>query len=53
MASGADANIEIRELGADRIELIREIDRSEHIDLQYTVKDGRLRSERVEFGVPL
>ncbi|MDJ0496735.1 MAG: GNAT family N-acetyltransferase [Acidimicrobiia bacterium] len=44
--------IEIRQLGADNIELIREIDRSEHIDTQYTVKGGRLHSERVGFDVP-
>ena len=52
MTSDAGGKIEIRELDADRIELIREIDRSEHIDVQYAVKDGRLRSERVDFEVP-
>lgn len=52
MTSAPGGRIEIRELGADCIELIREIDRSERIDMQYTVKDGRLRSERVEFEVP-
>jgi GNAT superfamily N-acetyltransferase len=52
MTSGPGARIEVRELGADCIELIREIDRSEHIDMQYTVKDGRLCSERVDFEVP-
>jgi len=52
MTSEAGGTIEIRELGADRIELIREIDRSEHIDMHYTVKDGRLHRERVEFEVP-
>jgi len=52
MASDAAGRIEIREFGADGIELIRQIDRSEHIDMQYSVRDGRLRSERVEFEVP-
>ena len=52
MTSDPSERIEIRELGAACIELIREIDRSEHIDMQYTVTDGRLRSERVEFEVP-
>ncbi len=52
MGSGARGRIEIRELGPDGIELIREIDRSEHIEVQYSVKDGRLRTQRVEFEVP-
>jgi len=52
MTSDAGGRIEIRELGSDRIELIRAIDRSEHIDTLYTVEDGRLRSEQVEFEVP-
>ena len=52
MASAVGGRIEIRELGLDGIDLIREIDRSEHIDKQYSVKDGRLCSERVEFEVP-
>jgi ribosomal protein S18 acetylase RimI-like enzyme len=52
MTAEAGGTIEIRELGADRIALIREIDRSEHIDMLYTVEDGRLRSEQVEFEVP-
>jgi GNAT superfamily N-acetyltransferase len=52
MTADAGGRIEIRELGVEGVELIREIDRSEHIDVQYTVKDGRLRSERVEFEVP-
>ena len=52
MASDGGGRIEIRELGTDGIELIREIDRSEHIDRQYSVEDGRLRSERVAFEVP-
>ncbi len=52
MISDPGGRIEIRELAADCIELIREIDRSEHIDTQYTVKDGRLSSERIQFEVP-
>jgi ribosomal protein S18 acetylase RimI-like enzyme len=52
MASETGDSIEIRELGADGIELIRQIDRSEHIDTLYTVKDGRLDSESVEIDVP-
>ena len=52
MASQMGGGIEVRELGADGIELIREIDRSEHIDVLYTVEDGRLHSDRVEFEVP-
>lgn len=52
MTSDVSDRIEIRELGAESIELIREIDRSERIDMQYTVKDGRLHSDRVEFEVP-
>jgi ribosomal protein S18 acetylase RimI-like enzyme len=52
MTSDAGVGIEIRELAAEGIELIREIDRSEHIDVLYTVKDGRLHSQRVDFEVP-
>lgn len=52
MTTDTGGRIEIRTLEAADIELIREIDRSEHIDLQYTVEDGRLRSDRVEFDVP-
>ncbi|MDJ0952714.1 MAG: GNAT family N-acetyltransferase [Acidimicrobiia bacterium] len=52
MASNTGDEIEVRELAANSIELIREIDRSEHIDVLYTVDDGRLHSERVEIEVP-
>jgi len=52
MTSDPGGRIEIRELGADCIELIREIDRSEHIDVHYAVRDGRLRGEHVDFEVP-
>jgi ribosomal protein S18 acetylase RimI-like enzyme len=44
--------IEIRELGAEGVELIREIDRSEHVETLYTVEDGRIVSESVDFDVP-
>ncbi|MDX2468580.1 MAG: GNAT family N-acetyltransferase [Acidimicrobiia bacterium] len=47
-----DGTIETRELGADGIELLREIDRSEHIDTRYTVEDGRMVGARVEWEVP-
>jgi len=52
MVSDAFGHIELRELGAEGIELIREIDRSERIDTRYTVKDGRLHGQRVDFDVP-
>lgn len=52
MPADAVGTIEVRELGADRIELIRQIDRSEHIDTLYAIKDGRLHSESVEVDVP-
>ena len=52
MTAAPGGRIEIRELGTEDIELIREIDRSEHVDTLYTVTDGRLHSERVEFEVP-
>ncbi|MGI9610177.1 MAG: GNAT family N-acetyltransferase [Acidimicrobiia bacterium] len=52
MTADQGGRIEIRELEADGIERIREIDRSEHIDVQYTVNGGRLSSEPVEFEVP-
>lgn len=44
--------IEIRELGAEGIKLIREIDRSESVDTLYTVEGGRIISETAEFEVP-
>lgn len=52
MTSDAFGRIDVRKLGADRIELIRQIDRSEHVDTLYTVKDGRLHRESVEIDVP-
>lgn len=52
MTPDAGGRIETRELGTDGIELIRKIDRSEHIDTLYTVEDGRLDSESVDFDVP-
>lgn len=51
MTAEERGTIEIRELGAEGVEHIREIDRSEHIDTQYTVEGGRLVSESVEFEV--
>ena len=52
MTTDTADRIVIRELGADGIEPIREIDRSELIETQYTVKDGQLHSEHVTFEVP-
>jgi predicted N-acetyltransferase YhbS len=52
MAADEGARIEVRELGASDIELIREIDRSEHIDTLYKVEEGRLHGERVDLDVP-
>ncbi|MDJ0665596.1 MAG: GNAT family N-acetyltransferase [Acidimicrobiia bacterium] len=52
MASDSSQAIEIRKLGTDGIELIREIDRSEHIDTLYTVKESGLLAESVDFDVP-
>ena len=52
MTSSSSEAIEIRELGTDGIELIREIDRSEHIDTLYTVKEGQIQAETVDFDVP-
>ena len=52
MASEVGGAVEIRELGTGDIELIREIDRSEHIDTLYTVKESRLHAESVDLDVP-
>lgn len=42
MAAEEAAVIEIRELGTECIELIREIDRSESVDTLYNVEGGRI-----------
>jgi ribosomal protein S18 acetylase RimI-like enzyme len=34
--------VDVRRLGPDDVALVGEIDRSEHVELQYTVVDGRL-----------
>lgn len=52
MTATEGGTIEIRELGEEGIELIREIDRSEHIDSLYTVEDGEIVAESVDFDVP-
>ncbi|MCP4964086.1 MAG: GNAT family N-acetyltransferase [bacterium] len=52
MTSDAVRRIEVKELGPEDIELIRQIDRSEYIDTLYTVKDGRLHANSVEIDVP-
>jgi ribosomal protein S18 acetylase RimI-like enzyme len=43
---------EIRLLGPEDIELIGEIDRSEHMETEYSVVGGRLESRRVDFDIP-
>lgn len=43
---------EIRLLGPSDIELIAEIDRSEHMDVEYTVAAGRLTAYHVDIDVP-
>jgi ribosomal protein S18 acetylase RimI-like enzyme len=50
--SDPNGTIEIRELAPDGIELIREIDRSEHVDRHYAVRGGRLQSADVDIDVP-
>jgi GNAT superfamily N-acetyltransferase len=35
-------SIDVRTLGADDLDLIGEIDRSEHVEVEYTVVDGRI-----------
>ena len=44
--------IDVRVLPADRIGLIAEIDRSEHIDTLFEVRAGELTSHPVEIDVP-
>ena len=48
----AGGRIEVKELEAGSLALIREIDRSEHIEVLYTVEDGQLHAETVDFEVP-
>ena len=43
---------EIRLLGPGDIDMIGEIDRSEYMDVEYSVAGGRLRSRRVDFAIP-
>lgn len=44
--------IEIRQLASDDMGLIAGIDRSEHMDVQFAVSDGRLTARRVSIDVP-
>lgn len=44
--------MEVRRLPADRITLVGEIDRSEHVTTGYTVRDGALVAEEVDWRVP-
>lgn len=52
MTRATASSIEIKQLETDDIELIRTIDRSEHIDTLYTVKDGQLLAETVAIDIP-
>ena len=52
MRSDGGETINVRELETDEIELVREIDRSEHIGTLYTVENGLLRGESVDINVP-
>lgn len=52
MNSTASGPIEVRQLEPNHIDLIRAIDRSEHIDTLYTVEGGWLQGESVEIDVP-
>lgn len=44
--------IDVRVLPADRLGLVREIDRTEHIDTLYEVRDGELTGRAVDHDVP-
>jgi GNAT superfamily N-acetyltransferase len=43
---------EIRRLGPEELKLIGEIDRSEHMDIEYRVQEGRLVGRRVDLDIP-
>jgi ribosomal protein S18 acetylase RimI-like enzyme len=45
-------SFEVRRLGPGDIDLIGEIDRSEHMDTEYSVAGGRLVARSVDFDVP-
>ncbi|MCP3904853.1 MAG: GNAT family N-acetyltransferase [Planctomycetes bacterium] len=44
--------VELRALAPRDLERIREVDRSEHVRLQYVCRDGALREEVVDWDVP-
>lgn len=52
MIEPVDRMIEIRRLGSEEIRLIGDIDRSEHIEVLYTVEEGRLVDRPVDIDVP-
>lgn len=52
MIASVSEPIEIRRLRPEDIGLIGEIDRSEHIDVSYTVEGGKLLSFPVDWDVP-
>ncbi len=52
MIASASGSVEIRRLRSEDIDLISEIDRSEHIDLEYIVEGEGLVSRVVDFDVP-
>ena len=51
-APGRQSVTSIRVLAADRLDLLAEIDRSEHIDTIFEVHDGELTSRAVAIDVP-
>lgn len=52
MAAPAVPTIEIRHLGPESIELVREIDRSEHVIALYSITAGKLARRREDIDVP-
>ncbi len=44
--------VEVREMAAGDLERIREVDRSEHVTLQFVREDAALRTEAVDWDVP-
>ena len=52
MKANTGSSIDVRRLELEDIELIRKIDRSEHIDTLYLFEHGQLRSEPADIDVP-
>ena len=44
--------LEIKRMDSSEIDRIAEIDRSEHVTVGYTVRDGKLEAEEVDWQVP-